>query len=765
MRRLHQSKPVHYLAMLVCFMAYGQCNGQYLFERNDSILVDDGVGYLRNPWAGGINFGQFSKADFDLDGLDDLFVFDRSGFVSIVFRNAGSPGVIDYVHAFDMQKSMPYLHDWALLADYNCDGKNDIFSYSTAGFSIYENKSVLGSISFEIVPQTAPYTITSALGTDVNLYVTSSDIPAIVDVDNDSDLDVLTFDIFGSTMEYHQNMSIDSFGTCDSIRYLLSNMCWGNFREAGLTNDITLFDTCAVNVTTPRNSNYIDNISAFKSGVLDSRLLAHSGSSVLALDLDGNGVKELVLGDISFSNLLSLQNGGTLVNTNTSMTSQDVAFPQNHTSTIPVDITLFPASYFLDIDNDGARDLIAAPNAINVSENFTSCWYYNNIGSDSIPVFDFVQDDFIQEQMIDCGEGAYPQLFDYNADGLKDLLISNMGYHATGISYISGIAVYENVGSITDPQFQFVTSDYMNLSALPLGEGLHPAFGDIDGDGDDDMFLGNWEGKVHYFINTAGTGNPPVFALMTPNYTDDLGTVIDVGEFSTPQLFDLDRDNDLDLLIGERRGNINYYENIGTATSPIFTLTEDTIGNVTSNFYLENYGYSVPFFFEDSSSYRLFVGTNQGYVRYYDNIDGNLTGTFDLVDSMYMNIWEGVRSGVWVEDINGDNMLDMFYGNYRGGLAFYEGVSSLSVSLPEVDVIPEVLIYPNPSKDRVFVDVKAISGIVALTVYDLLGQMILQSESITGRFSFEVSGLSPGIYLMQIENNGHRITEKIIIDR
>ena len=34
-------------------------------------------------------------------------------------------------------------------------------------------------------------------GVELNLYVSSTDIPAIVDVDNDGDIDVLTFHIGG----------------------------------------------------------------------------------------------------------------------------------------------------------------------------------------------------------------------------------------------------------------------------------------------------------------------------------------------------------------------------------------------------------------------------------------------------------------------------------------------------------------------------------------------------------------------------------------
>jgi hypothetical protein len=95
-------------------------------------------------------------------------------------------------------------------------------------------------------------------------------------------------------------------------------------------------------------------------------------------------------------------------------------------------------------------------------------------------------------------------------------------------------------------------------------------FGDVDGDNDDDMIVGDASGNIHLFSNIASSGSskPNCFILSNSNY---LG--INVGSNATPQLVDVDRDGQIDLLIGERNGNINYYRNNGNFTFSFITAT------------------------------------------------------------------------------------------------------------------------------------------------------------------------------------------------
>ena len=53
---------------------------------------------------------------------------------------------------------------------------------------------------------------------------------------------------------------------------------------------------------------------------------------------------------------------------------------------------------------------------------------------------------------------------------------------------------------------------------------------------------------------------------------------MDVGQFATPCLFDLDGDGDLDLLAGEKNGYIHLYENLGLFEARTKTCSHLRIG-------------------------------------------------------------------------------------------------------------------------------------------------------------------------------------------
>src|ERR1051325_10004766 len=116
---------------------------QLSFSRYDSIPVKENNAILKMPWAGGHNFCQFSDIDMDFDGKKDLFVFDRTGNKITTYLNNGTANTVDYSFTRNFDNKFPTLQSWALLHDYNCDGKEDIFTYAApiAGIKVWRNIS------------------------------------------------------------------------------------------------------------------------------------------------------------------------------------------------------------------------------------------------------------------------------------------------------------------------------------------------------------------------------------------------------------------------------------------------------------------------------------------------------------------------------------------------------------------------------------------------------------------------------------------------
>ena len=729
---------------------------QINFKRNDSVIVLNSIGdTLKNPWVGGFNSVQFSEIDVNIDGIKDLFVFDRTGFRISVFINDGTPNSITYKHAPEYTKLFPLMREWAILRDYNCDGKMDIFTYSSGGMAVYKNTSTT-SLTFELEtnllysdyqPDAAPNYI--------NLYVSSVDIPAIDDIDGDGDLDILTFSITGSYVEYHKNLSIDKHGTCDSLDFQLNNKCWGFFKENLTSNSVTIRDTCNFNVGNPQK---------FSGGN------KHAGSMLFTLDIDSSGSKDLVISDVSYPNFTLLVNEDTTSNyTASSISSQDTTFPSNNSLTLAADIDIFPAGFYLDVDNDNIKDLIAAPNCYNGCSNTDNVWFYKNTGLNNYPDFEYQQNDFVQEGMIEVGEGAHPVFFDYNADGLMDILIGSYGKHNPSVGpllYESSLWLYENIGTATKPAFQLVDTDYANISSMNLDLigsqptlGLAPAFGDIDGDGDDDMMLGDYHGYIHYFVNTAGAGNPPNFVLSQVEYEG-----FDVGQDATPILYDLDNDMLLDLIVGNQLGTFYYYHNDGTSTMPNFNFVTDSLGKISTRNKFDFRGNSNPIFIDSSGTTILYSGANNGHIYKFGNIDGNLTGKFTR-DSTYLNIKDGINTFVAMHDITNDGNLDMLLGNYSGGIAYFDGdTSKVTISVNENEpLLNKINIYPNPTNNQIIVDLGiAPSKNTTLEVMDLVGKTLHSQILSTTKTKINLSNYSQGVYLVKVTNDRGSMVYKVV---
>ncbi len=727
-----QMKPKYCLViglMLASLFSFSQM----VLNRDTSLTFLENGQEFSSPLSGGINSGQFSNIDLNLDGVMDIVVFDKSGNKLSPFTNDNG----DFIYAPKYRTNFPNLHDWVLLVDYNCDGKNDIFTYSSGGMAVYLNTSTT-ELEFTLI---TPLVLSDYGSNNLNIYISPVDIPAIADIDYDGDLDVLTFSILGGFVEYHKNLSMELYGNCDSLVYEFSESCWGLFYE-GLNSYILNCQNCIcpqITNTTPTNAKQ-----------------KHAGSTLLAIDVDNDNDKDLVLGDISYNNLNLLINGGD--NQNAIITVVDSVFPQNYSNTLAAELHVYPASYYIDVTNDGVKDLIVTTNSENNSVNFESCWLYENTGQNTSPDFNFIQKDFLQENMIELGTSAFPAFYDYNNDGLLDLVIGNYGYHNPNNDPASSLALFENIGNDSIPKYNLINRDWLGLSTINLNTTLNipalnliPTFGDLDGDGNKDLIVGDADGKVHFFKNNGGN-----FQITNPNYQN-----IDVGQFAQPQIIDVNRDSLKDLIIGEQDGTINYLPNSGTTTNAIFDTIITNWGGIDVDQSYISTGFSNPTLYDSSGVYQLFVGSFSGNIYQFTNIDNNLNGQFTAINSTSSNIWDGGKSALALADINNDNNPDMIVGNLSGGISFFSSdtlltdttITNSSNQTKKIDFT----IYPNPAETN-FTIKSSETGTV--TIKNLLGKTIYNKKKTEDVLKINISQFSKGIYVVLFKG----LNKKLIVE-
>ncbi len=173
----------------------------------------------------------------------------------------------------------------------------------------------------------------------------------------------------------------------------------------------------------------------------------------------------------------------------------------------------------LAIDLDGDRD-----HEILFSEaECSSIYSLTNHGTVAAPVINSVQR-FPPSRPVDIN--IFPAVFneDVDLDGLKDIIASPNIYRKDLASQDlrKSTWFYKNVGTSAVPSFQFVRDNYLQGEMIDVGDDAVPAFFDIDGDTDLDLFISNNSdsastGSVHFFRNT-GSSTDPAFEFVTNDF-------------------------------------------------------------------------------------------------------------------------------------------------------------------------------------------------------------------------------------------------------
>jgi hypothetical protein len=305
-----------------------------------------------------------------------------------------------------------------------------------------------------------------------------------------------------------------------------------------------------------------------------------------------------------------------------------------------------------------------------------------------------------------------------------------------------------------------MSDDVFNLSQSGVGEALYPAFMDLDGDNALDMIIGNLNGELLYFINSANENEALNYSGTASPLLDNNNVAIDVGQLAKVQAFDLNEDGLLDLVVGERSGRIRYFENTGNASAAEFTWQTDTLGGIQCPGFLQNTGYSAPFFYMENGEVKVVLGSETGEILYFDNISANLEGSFDLFDGPASNLNEGKRTTVARFDLNNDGLPDLLIGNYRGGLSFFKGDTESDIS--ETLKTEHFKLFPNPVSDIVYLQFDD-NKTRTISFYNKLGQIIYMVENYSeSEFSLNVNDWNNGQYIVRV-NDGTGLSYKSIV--
>jgi hypothetical protein len=698
------------------------------------------VGGVPNATVGGLNAPMFGEADFDKNGKQDVFAFDRIGNVRMAFLN-NPTNATNPIFNPQFTAKIPELNDWALMRDFNGDGAADIFTYNDSpigGIRVFKGKYVGDSLAFDRMNFAFNGNIISyplSSGFKINLYVNAVDIPAIDDIDGDGDLDILAFEVGGGHVYLYKNQSVERGFQRDSLIFQLEDNCWGKFYDNGFQPSVKLGTetTCA--------SGLRGDISAS---------LRHPGATIATFDADNDGDKDALLGSVSYANMSFLKNDGT--KTAAFVGSQDNNFPSN---TEGVNLPIFPAAFFGDWDGDGLKDVAVTTVSTNFVENKNVSWLYKNVGTNALPRFNLQRKDYLVSEMVDLGSGANPVFVESNNDGLLDLVVGNGSFYLPQNGRDARLFLYRNTGLPNLPVYTLVDSNWLNFKSLSNLDvnNFAPTFGDLDGDGDADMLVGEDSGTLFFVENKSNNKGILQMGTPIPNWKN-----MQVGAAPKPQIIDLDRDGLLDIVVGTRNGLIRFFRNKGTRTAPDFNPQANStkLGGVDVSELGDPAGYVAPQLVEFKGKYTLFCGSSNGRIRVYDSIENNIYGNYRLINNDYGKLRDGWRTTPTIGNlITTDDKLEMIVGNLRGGISAYKMSYNVDGTTPTqiIDNQNFATVFPNPTKDYLTIETAEKCD---LKIVNYLGQIIKIEKNIPPQYKFNFEAFSSGIYFLELISNSNK---------
>lgn len=667
---------------------------------------------IDNPFAGGINSGQFYR--IDLNGIEpaDLLVFDRTNHRIITFlaeKNAQNEWY--WKHAPQYESRFPMLEAWVVVADFNADQKADLLTFGQLGAKLFLRNS-----NYNDLQNSNEWTLAEdpifyeKNGAKVNLQIGYSDKPDALDVDKDGDVDILAFDPEGDYVQWYKNMTIERKLDKNKPEFVREGFCWGNFYKEhckDLKFDVDCQTGKLLNATS-KNSR-----------------VSHAGNSLLVADIDNDGKNDAIFGHVTCSNIGFLKNEGT--NLIADFNQAIYQFPSSQT----IDFQLFPSVYYDDFNFDGIKDLIASPTVISNNPDYSidfkaSTWFAAGQGFGK---FGAIQINFLQSQMLDLGESSKPVFFDVDLDGDLDILVG-YGAQRTSQGARADAALFTNAGTLAKPSFTITNNNFLSTLVNDPAELWQQVLFytlDFDADKKPDLVvrLDTFKGTFFYVLTANRKSND---WLKTPWFS------LNHKPADQSAFFDIDGNGVLDFIKMSAAGVFTPYLNKGTLAKPIFEeqAQDLALGKTFKTFSLNSLD------LDQNGTLELYNGA--------DEIDwkNKVLKSAKIKGFLPENL--GAFLNVNTADIDADSKTDVIIGNNAGGIAIYVNkTEGLILAQENPKNSSTISIYPNPFQDKLTIYVLQKGE---LNLFNSKGALILQEKLQAGKNEISrAKSLANGIYI------------------
>ncbi len=576
------------------------------------------------PFLGGFDAPRPQLLDIDRDGDDDLFVQERTGEVMFFERVAPSElppgrraagdtaagGDTAHVGPSFVWRTDDYrglaVGDWYRFGDVDMDGDVDLLAEEPfSHIRYYRNDGEPGR------PDFVPAADTLRTPGGEALFSDRQNIPNVGDIDCDGRQDLMVGRLDGTITRFEvAGWREDAGGRVPRFRRVTDN-----FED-------------------------IEIVAEFVGSL-------HGANSLVVTDFDGDGDPDLFWGDFFEAGLLYIENTGSCAQPN--LRGRPVPFPPGD----PLVSSGYNAPTFGDLDGDGDRDLLVG----------VIGGAYNPLTTSDANLWMLEQTDDGWEKRterflpgLDVGSESVPAFADLEGDGELDLLLA-----AKIDPDVRTSSVIHRFERIDDRDG---APAWRAAGSLPMRGSYQyaPAFGDLDGDGDDDLVLGDFRDELTLHVNE-GTG-PDGRARWAE--ADSPVAVLERGSHAVPALGDVDDDGDLDLLVGESDGTVTFFRNEGTPAEPDFRRVADAWQGVR----VERRSAPALGDVDGDGDLDLLVGTSSSGIRLWRN-EGTPAEP-DFVDEGRLDAATRGLSTPVLADVDGDGTDELFSGTSGGGLLWFE---------------------------------------------------------------------------------------------